>query len=254
MYKILFVLAIAVGIGACTPEPNDPSGTLEIVFKARYKNAPLVTFQNIATTETEPDSIYFKKFEFFISDIQGMIGGETKTFSDVGYISMTNCLNQTSAEAGKTFTINKIPAGTYTQLNMGIGVSDSVNNIPPTNYPASSPFSISGNYWDNWTSYIFCKVEGDIVQSDGTNSSFLYNSGVNGMHQIRHYARNFTISSGQTTQLVFYINAEDLFFKTGSEIDLVADNQSHSGAVGSKDYNLAKKFIENFADALELQP
>lgn len=254
MRMLFLLLSIIVGFGACTPENNNPKGKLEIIFKAKYNNQPLVLFQNIPTGKLNPDTIYFKKLEFFISDIKGVSGGIAKDFTEVGYISMAGSLNTTAAESGTMFTINDVPAGTYSQLNLGVGLSDAVNSTSPGDYTSSSPLGSNGNYWVSWNSYILSKMEGDILQSNNSKTGFLYHAGVNGMHQLREFAKNFTIADGQTTQLVFHINAEDFFFKTGSEIDLIATNQTHSGEVGSAEYNLAKQSIQNLANALELQP
>ena len=74
------------------------------------------------------------------------------------------------------------------------------------------------------------------------------------MHQQQVFNHDFNISDGKTTQLVIYINANDFFFKTANEIDLINDNQTHSGTIDSSEYNLAKKAIGNLANSLSVQP
>lgn len=254
---ILLLLAVTMWSSSCETCPEDVdegmTGNLEITFKVRYDNAPLVLFEQTATGQTEPTSILFKKFDFFISDIKGMNAGMATDFEDVGYISMASSLTQMASEAGTSFTISDLPIGNYTSLDMGIGLSDAINDTSPGDYETNSPLALGGNYWATWNSYILCKLEGDITQSNGTKTGFLYHSGVNGMHQLRSFTKNYDIEVDQTTAITIYIDAKDIFFKTGSEIDMIGDPSTHSGAVGSSDYNLAKKAIENLANAMSIE-
>jgi hypothetical protein len=234
---------------------TEPKGNLEIIFKARYEMDPLILFQNNSTGQSDPTIIIFKKLDFFISNIKGTTNNGTPTdFTDVGYISMANSLGTISSEDGTIFSINNLPIGNYNQLQLGIGLSDATNSTNPGSYPSSSPLGLNSNYWASWDSYILCKIEGDIIQSNNTNSGFLYHAGVNGMSQNRVFNNNFMIEDGKTTQLVIHINANDIFFKIGAEIDLINDNQTHSGTLGSTEYNLAKTAIENLANSLTLIP
>ncbi|BDS12956.1 MbnP family protein [Aureispira anguillae] len=251
---LLLLVAVSMWSGSCeTSPPNDPTGTLEIIFKARYGSQPLVLFEKIATGQTDPTDILFKKLDFFIADIKGSTRQGPTDFADVGYISMANSISQAAAEEGTTFTINNVPVGDYTQLDFGVGLSDATNGTTPSDYESSSPLGLNGNYWASWNSYILCKMEGDITQSNGTISGFLYHSGVDGMYQPKSFTQNFEIAAEKTTQLVFYLDAKDIFFKAGTEIDMVGEAQTHSGPAGSSEYNLAKKAIENLANAITLQ-
>ncbi|CAA6799530.1 MAG: Unknown protein [uncultured Aureispira sp.] len=252
----LLLLAITMWSSSCDTAPkedDDMTGNLEITFKVRYDNAPLVLFEEIASGQSDPTSILFKKLEFFISNIKGGNAEGLTEFKDVGYISMANSLTTAAAEAGTTFTINKLPIGAYTSLDMGIGISDAVNGTVPGDYESGSPLGLNGNYWASWNSYILSKIEGDITQSNGTKSGFLYHSGVNGMQQLLSFSKDFEIEVGQTTTLTIYVEAKDFFFKTGSEIDMITESATHSGAVGSTDYNLAKRAIENLANAMSME-
>lgn len=252
---ILLLLAITMWSSSCetTPPEENLTGTLEITFKARYGSDPLVLFEQTNTGQTDPVSVLFKKLDFFISDIKGVNAGTITDFKDVGYISMANSITTIAAEEGTTFTMGKLPIGSYTALDMGIGLPNEVNNTTPGDYDSGSPLGLNGNHWASWNSYILCKLEGDITKADGSNSGFLYHSGVNGMYQSRSFTKNFDIEANTTTKITIYVDAKDIFFKTGSEIDMTTDKQTHSGAVGSADYNLAKKVIENLANAMSIQ-
>ncbi len=253
MRKIfIFFLAIAMWSSSCVePEPPlvETYGTLEIVFKTLYAGNPMPLFQSNPTGLADPTSITFKKLDFFISDIKGIgSSGDSTVFTDVGYIAMNSLQSET------TFTIENVPLGTYSQLNFGVGLPDEVNSMNPSNFSTTSPLGINANYWANWNSYILCKIEGDVMPLSGVSSAFLYHAGVNGMYQPRSFAQNYSISDGQTTQITIYLHAEDIIFRAGNEINVLVDDETHSGTLGSAGYNLAKQAIENLGASLSLQP
>jgi hypothetical protein len=251
---ILLLLTITMWSSSCdTPPEEIITGNLEITFKVRYSSDPLVLFEETATRQSNPTGILFKKFDFFISDIKGLNAGTATDFKDVGYISMANSLTPAASEAGTSFTMSNVPIGNYTSLDLGVGLSDAVNGTNLSDYGSDSPLGLGGNYWASWNSYILCKLEGDITQSDGTKSGFLYHSGVDGMQQLLSFTKDFDIEVGKTTAITIYIEAKDIFFKTGSEIDMITDKVTHSGAPGSVDYNLAKKVIENLANSMSIE-
>ncbi len=254
MRKIFFFLLLtSIGYNSCTDTLKEPTGTLEIIFKARYNSGPLVLFQSDSTGQNDPITIMFKKLDFFISDLKGNQDGTLKDFADVGYISMSNSLDSSSSEQGISLLINELPVGSFDRLDMGIGLSDAVNSTTPGSYPSSSPLGLNSNYWPMTDSYILCKMEGDINQSNSTTTGFLYHGGVNGMYQQRSFNHSFDISENATTTIVLYLQAEELFFKTGSEIDMINDSQTHSGQIGSTEYNLAKTAMENLSNSLYIQ-
>lgn len=253
---LLLLIAVSMWSSSCettTPPVDAPTGTLEIVFKTRYGNDPFVLYKKTPTGQTEPTDILMKKFEFFLSDITGTHNKGTNKFADVDYVSMASSISNAAAENGTTITLKNLPIGNYSQLNFGIGLPDVTNGTTPSDYESSSPLALNANYWASWNSYILCKMEGDVTKTDGSIGGFLYHSGVNGMYQTRSFNQNFDITDGQTTQVVIHINVNDIFFKTGNEINLINDNQTHSGAAGSAEYNLAKKAIENLANAFVIQ-
>jgi hypothetical protein len=53
--------------------------------------------------------------------------------------------------------------------------------------------------------------------------------------------------------LVFKVNAKDIFYKSGAEIYIPNANVSHSGAVGTPAYDLARQTVINIANAISIQ-
>jgi hypothetical protein len=252
---LLLSAFITMAFIACdkTTEPEVPTGTLELIFKARYEGAPMPTYSDINTGKTEPSSLLFKKIEFFISEIKGKQDGKMVEIADVSYVTLNNLSDAAKAEEGYKVTLTNVPVGDYSQLAYGVGVPDAINATSPGDYDSNSPLGMNANYWASWQSYILCKIEGDATLASGLKEGFLYHAGVNGMYQERTFDKDFTINEGETSTLVFHLHARDLFFKSGQEIDVVADPSTHSGPAGSDAYKLAEKAITNLADALHVQ-
>lgn len=255
--RLFFFLSafITLAFIACDKSNDDnknteKTGTLELVFKGRYNGTPMPTYTNISTGQTSPTTLSFKKLEFFISEIKGKKDGQMVDIAEIDYVSLNNLSDATKAEEGFTVTLTNVPVGVYDQLNYGVGVPDEINATTPGDYDSNSPLGINANYWATWQSYILCKIEGDATMSDGNATGFLYHAGVNGMYQERSFNKDFTITENTTSTVVFHIHGEDLFFKAGQEIDIAANNSTHSGAAGSADYLLAEKAITNLANAL----
>ena len=246
--NILFFVGVILFSVSCKEEA--PTGTLEINFKTTYNGQTLPMFENQATGMTDPTTIIFKRLEFFLSDLQFKNGD---MISDVEYVNLTNTTSSATAAEGVTISIDKLKTGSYAGLQMGFGLPDALNATTPSDYASDSPLGVNANYWASWKSYILSKIEGSIVKADNNTSGFLYHSGVDGMLQTRSFDKAIEIVDGQTTRITFEIKAEDLFFKTGSEIDLITNVMTHSGEVGSAKYNLAKQSLTNLADATKIQ-
>jgi hypothetical protein len=73
------------------------------------------------------------------------------------------------------------------------------------------------------------------------------------MYQTRSFTKTFEISSNSNSELIFNINAKDIFYKSGAEINIPNANVSHSGAVGTPAYDLARQTIINIANAISIQ-
>jgi hypothetical protein len=254
IFLFLSALLATLVFIACnkTNDTEEKTGTLELVFKGRYDGAPLATFTAINTNQSNPTTLTFKKLEFFISQIQGKKDGNLVELADVDYVSLTNLSTTAAAEEGFKITIDDVPVGTYNQLQYGIGLPDAVNNKEPGDFESSSPLGVNGNYWASWDSYIFCRIEGDVVNAAGNTSGFLYHAGVNGMYQTRAFDKEFTVNENTNTTLTFHLHGQDLLFKAGQEIDVLDEASTHSGPAGSPEYALAKRAITNLADAIHI--
>lgn len=249
------LLTLTLGISACKkPVDETPKSTLKITFRAVFDSNPLVIFTDCAAPNG--DNIQFHALNFMLSDlILVKTNGEEVRISDISFIDFNNNFNITKATEGVTITFNKIDTGSFKGIRFGVGVSSSLNATTPGEYPTTSPLGDAGNYWTAWDSYIFSRVEGQIdtlPTTAGGNVSFLYHAGVDGMYQPRNFSKSFSLDKDQTQEIIFTLEAKNIFHKSGAEIDIPALTLSHSGAEGTPDYELAKEVITNIADALSV--
>lgn len=250
--NILFFIVLIFILAGC--REKEQTGNIELVFKATYNDQPLVMYTNQPTGLQNPTAIQLSRLEFFLSDVIPSKDDGLSQSTFVNYVNLSSTTTLSSANEGVIIPIGKRQVGTYNKIEMSFGLSDEVNATTPSDYSSDSPLGVNANYWAGWNSYILSKIEGTITTTAGGNPpGFLYHSGVDGMLQKKVFNKSFEVIGGETTQIIFEINVEDLFFKTGSEIDVINNNSTHSGQVGSDAYNLAKLSIMNLANATEIK-
>lgn len=252
------LLLSCVALFACrkpstsTPDPEPQTGQLEIVFKPVYQGAPMVFFEDIPTGLQSNEYLYFQKLEFFVAELKvQQTNNLTINLEEVDYVELGDLVTAAMAEEGYTLRYDNLPVGDYDELSFGVGLTDALNSMDPGDFGTLSPMSNTGRYWPSWNSYILSKVEGTYKQPNG-NTNFVYHTGVDGMYQPRSFATNFSIAADKITQVVIHLHGEDLFFKQGQAISISDDNLTHSGAPGSRGYELAKRVNINIANALRL--
>jgi hypothetical protein len=258
MQKMFILCALAlVAFSQCKPDPQPTKGQLNLRFTAKDQASPLVLFRKYPTG-TAGDSVEYQLLNFFVADIQLLRNGQDPiSIKEVGYLDFSADLNETQASQGHTLVIDSVPVGEYTGIKIGFGLSPSLNATEPGDYTTASPLGDGGNYWTAWNSYIFSRVEGRLFRNgQSTPIAFLYHSGVDGSYQIRTYtfAQPLSIGAGSSSALSFSLNVRNLLFGSQNPIDVAANPVSHSGAVGTAAYELARQTLINLADGITLNP
>ena len=253
---LIFSLAlILLSANSCKEHDHGPKGNLSITFKAVYDNDPLLVFTDYLTPDA--DKLQFHVFNFFISDLEIVKeNDEVIRLKDVEFIDFNGNTDLNKASAGIKIELNDVAIGNYKAIRFGIGIEPGKNAKEPGDFPSDPYLGNPGNYWTAWNSYIFSRVEGRIdtlPNAAGGDVFYLYHTGVDGMYQSRSFTKTFEISSNSNSELIFTVNAKDIFYKSGAEINIPAANVSHSGAVGTPAYNLARQSIINIADAISVQ-
>jgi hypothetical protein len=169
------------------PPPGDEMGKIDIYWEQLWGSNLLEFKLNETLIHTKTgDTMTFTTFKFYVSNIRlKKADGSWWTQEDSYYL-----VDQSKTES-RTLTIDKIPPGDYTELEIMFGI-DSLHNTQGAQTGALSP--TNGMFWD-WTvaGYIFVKAEGYSPQS--TSGSYAYHlGGYYGPNNIIT-VRNFTFPS-----------------------------------------------------------
>jgi hypothetical protein len=246
---------ILFSANSCKEHNHSSKGSMTITFKALYENDPLLVFNDYLTPDG--NKLQFHVFNFFLSDIELVKeNDEVIRLKDIDFIDFNGNTDLARASAGIKINIDQAEIGSFKAIRFGVGVEPIKNAKEPGDFPADPFLGDPGNYWTSWNSYIFSRIEGrldTLPNAAGGDVSYLYHSGVDGMYQTRTFSKTFEIKTGVNTELIFNVNGKDIFYKSGAEINIPNANFSHSGAVGTTGYDLARQTVINIADAISIQ-
>lgn len=256
MKNISLLFFLSLTFFACKTEVEEPNtGELQLVFKPVFKANPMPLFQAQTTNDSLVEDFKLEKLEFFLSNIM-VKGSKSKIVENVAYLDFANILDATSAKEGVSFRITNVPVGNYTELEIGVGLPDSINSRAPADYSSMSPLSVDTRYWTGWKSYILTKIEGSVTNlNDAASIPFMYHAGVNGMYQTANLNKAFTIAPGEVLTLEIDIDAHKLLFNANDRItpSSTAQKMTHSGEVGTPEYELAERSISNLAASFSIK-
>ena len=255
-----FLLILSLGMvwtwQACKPKEGENQAKLQLKFRASHLGNPLITFKKYPIAQGSSDSIEHQLLNFMVSDLALVRSDGSRHSLGRTELVELSLDDQTRAEAGYVLNLTDLPLGNYTAIEIGFGLSDDLNRTEPGDHNTGTPLGDVGNYWTAWNSYIFSRLEGRLFPASGQMVPYLYHSGADGMYQLRRFelGANFELLGGQTAQLVFNLKGEDLFFNPQRPVDIVAEPVSHSGAVGTPEYLVARQTLINLSQAFSLLP
>lgn len=247
-FSLLLALAL-LSMTACGDE--EPQGnTLELNFSGKYDNEALLLGN---TYELNGDNVAFNVLQFYVSEIALVKDDGTEVeILDIGFLNFYNN-HSTSTQAGQeTLTIDGVPDGQYTAIQLGVGVPADLNNTDPSSYKSGHPLSRSEMYWSWNAGYIFSMIEATLDTSlNAVPDLFLtYHSGANDLYGTTTLPINLEIIEGQTASLNLSLDAKQIFMPNGEFYDVINNPQSHTD--GAK-FQIALDIITNLRNAISLE-
>ncbi|MEM9888023.1 MAG: MbnP family protein [Bacteroidota bacterium] len=238
---LLFVLALA--FSACN---NETEGTLELQFQLVYDNEPLVMYDNY--DYPDGSSVFFDRFEMFLSNSSLLKEGKKEFAFDVQFLDFSDIQDRNAAEEGFTISLKDIPVGDYEGMELGLGLSPEWNATSPSDYTSSHP--LANNYWSQWDSYIFTKIEGKAdVNNSGRNDLILnYHIGKDQAFSTKTFNTPISIEGGKTTKLQLKIDLLDILSKGNQYLDIQNNPIDHSTNPEVYDF-----IIGNMASAVSME-
>ena len=228
MNKVKFLIPfLALFVFACGEKTEPGTGNLELNFAATYGGQPLATDGTMYDFENGV-KLRFEEIKFFIAEIELTDkDGGTTSISEANLINLGG-KTATTAVDGQSINLSNIDGGEYTSIKFYIGLSERLNNTPPSDLSASSELH-NVTYWSDWGSYIFTTIAGKAdLDLDGTPEQGLtYHIGGNQSVRSKSFPGAIFIQEGETPKVDFSIDLKDVFMPNGVAFDIETFNIVH---------------------------
>jgi hypothetical protein len=249
MRRLLFLLLPLILLSSKCKKEDVIPGSIALNIKTLYDDKPLVINK---IYDYKGKKVRFTKWRFFASNIYGLRQLVASPLQDPGLDNNTSLFDfseltdSSTAQKGIIQTISSI-GGSSEKFNISIGIGGIKNMQKPKDFNSSNPLSDAGNYWDDWNSYIFTKLEG-LMDKDGDGkfeTGITIHTGGNEVYQMLTFTKNVVVNIGETTT----INGELNLNKLLNGIDLTTVNSTHQ----TGDLPTMKLFMGNFKEALTIK-
>ena len=234
MKKILFfaLVTLICSSSSCKPDPvpapvEVKNGVMSLTFKPTYGSKPL-TINKIY--DYNGKKVRFTKWQFlinnacFVKDARNPVntcGNE----NSVALVDLTTLDDSLKSVNGYKITLNSLPVGSFQSFNFTVGLGPLLNDKLPKDFPSSNPLSDGANYWIDWKSFIFSKLEG-LMDKDGDGkfeTGFTLHTGGRTNTFVAGFWTDFQVDEKGTTNLNMDANLTDLL----QGIDLTTVNSTH---------------------------
>lgn len=179
--RSFFLLLAALTLFACNDdEPRATGGTssLSISFTGMVGGETLALESKTYVSPGVAEGIRFARVSYFLSDIQlssDSDSGELLTdVADVAYIEL-------QPDGRAVLDLTNVPLGTYSGIQFNLGLTPEQDALQPKDFAAGSPLANPSEYWVDWGSYVFLKIEGRAdTLADGLarfDQNFVYHVG-----------------------------------------------------------------------------
>ena len=202
---------------------------------------PLELESETYTDSQVAEGFRISRASFFISDIRLITNNDGQALEtevgEVGYV-------QFGPDGTAEIDFQNVPVGEYASLKFRVGLNAEQDATVPEDYANSNPLSQASEYWIDWGSYIFMKLEG---RSDTLADN------------IARFDVNFTYHLGNSAEFsreVELVQPLD-FSQTGHTISIDVDVATLLGLGGSSPLEIAggndhqNRFAEIVADNIE---
>ena len=153
--RVLFGVAV-LGLAtasSCEDEARGPA-PLTIAIEGRVGNEPLVLDSETYAAGTAAEGFRPTRVSFYASDLRLVgAGGEEVALAEVAYFAL-------GPDGEAELSVPAVPAGTYDALRFTVGLSPEQDATTPADYAPDHPLGRASEYWVDWGSYIFLKLEG----------------------------------------------------------------------------------------------
>lgn len=247
---IPFLLTLFM-VSSCDDPTGDQGGVsaVNITFKALIGGEPLIMNQDYMYNGK---NMRISNLRFFVSDLALVKENLEVSVKDIDLVNFAETnIDLEGAETGISIRNQTIPTDTYDGIKFGIGVPSDLNAQSPIDFSQNHP--LSGEYWSNWNSYIFHKIEGrydDDNDPSDLEEGFVYHIGFDEYFRERAFGNlEIELREEDATEIVIEIELLDLL-KDADGLPLVF---SEIGDIHSEESNgdytnlLASNWMNSFS-------
>lgn len=251
----LFALTAALVFAGCgnSDDNGGPATTeLTLIANGTFGNEPLVMFERIYDYQ-EGMQLQMQLLQVYLSDIALVYEEEgtekEEPLTDVALVSFADIYTDEDANEGVEILKMEVPVRNYTGLKLGLGVSPELNATLPPDYDLTHP--LSQNYWEDASSYIFFKIEGNAdLDADGElQDKLTYHIGGNNNYSTVQFNGAIDLVKGTPQALALGIDLERILVKDDGAFWDFRDAQfAHSTTSPA-----AVFMAENFPNSISLE-
>ena len=251
MLKLLSFTALASLFIFASCEDETPvietTGAVNLLVGAEFDDEPLELTTKVYTYSEEMGlDLRLTKFDFYVSDValvSAAGNGETE-------LEEIDLWDFTGNGVRRTYT--NIPTGDYNAIKIGIGVPQEENATFCNTCATTDPLADASHFWQNWSSYIFAKIEGQL-DSDGDgvtdDAGIVYHSGTDALYRTVTVPVDLRVEADGTTELNLSVDIKALFRLNDTMIDIEAVPATHT----DQELTNTKIVMDNFATAFSAE-
>lgn len=231
-------------VDPANPSSSVETGTLAIKVVPMFGNQ--VMEMNKAIKDANGlDALKLEgKFHFYLSNVKLLVGTNPTVVEDD--VLLIDLLDADLYQA-KT----KVEEGTYTGIEVGLGVDETKNHADPSTFANEHPlgFDHSGNNWAWEPGYIFYIVEGSFsTNGDGNlDNTFSYHIGTDAVYKCIYLDKDINIKVGEETTIELKIDMKKLLLDEEG-MDLATENKSR--CMGDQ-FPACEKFVDRLIEIIE---
>lgn len=249
-HLLLLLLGVTLMASSCKKDEEPASANLKVRFTLTYDGQPLVFNQNQAYGQ---NFIRMTRFAFFLSNLNLRQGQDSVNLAELSFVDFaTSNTTLAGATGGLVMSIPAVKTGTYTSIDLGIGLTKAVNATKPADYPSSHPLADGGYYWAGWNGYIFSKMEGkfDTLATGDFSNGYFFHTGLDENYKVVKLTSPIIVDGNKSDNEVHIsLDVKKLFVKNGTQIDLKTDNQAH----GPGNAEMIAALTSNYQSAFEIK-
>lgn len=218
-FRVFLSLTVLLLLTACLDDDDQVFGDVEVAvdFRAEFNGDPLAISAGTYAYPTGAD-LKVLLFQYYVSDLELLPadGGDPVVLSDVELIRYRSATEDETETRSYT-----VPAGNYTGLRFGLGVSPDLNALDPNNFAAD--FALNENeFWNATARYVFAKIEANAdLENDGTfDTGLSYHMGSDALYRTVVFTGDFILDGNDDPRLTVIADVLRALSGNGETFDI----------------------------------